>query len=203
MSERVGERFDRSRAREREAVQDEQQVQVPQGELAVLVQQRQAHPAEVPPEQRPGIGGHGRQRRLIGPGRTSRPSVGDHRPEELVDRQGLAVGGLLALHPVHRLPIERVQRVDGPLPPSLEHVPIDPRHADRLPSRRVRIVLEPPWGRRERTVSPCPGRAVQHARDETGRRVGVRLGDGHVGSLVQHPARAPSVTPNDRHDGDP
>jgi hypothetical protein len=185
MPERVGERLYRSRASEREAVQDEQQVQVPQGQLAVLVQQGPAHPAEMPPEQRPGISGHGRQRRFIGPRRTSRPPVRDQRPEELVDSQGFAVGGLLAPHPVHRLAIERVQGVDSPLPPSLEHVPIDPRHADRLPGGRIGIVLEPPWRRRERTVSPCSGRAVQHARNESDRRVGVLVGDGHIGALLR------------------
>jgi hypothetical protein len=204
MPERVGERLDRSSASEREAVQDEQQVQVPQRQLAVLVQQRQAHPPEMPPEQRPGISGHRGQRRLIGPRRTSRPSVRDHRPEQLVDSQGFAVGGLLAVHPVHRLSIECVQGVDRALAARLEHVPIDPRHADRLPGGSVRIVLEPAWGRRERTVSPCPGRAVQHARDESSRRVGVGVGDGdgHVGSLLRASSEGAIRDTDDRRFGD-
>jgi hypothetical protein len=58
--EGIGERLDRGRARQGEAVQGEQQVQVAQGQLAMLVQQRQAHPAEVPSEQLPRIGRHGR-----------------------------------------------------------------------------------------------------------------------------------------------
>ncbi len=60
MAEGIGERLDRGRARQGEAVQDEQQVQVAQGQFAMLVQQRQAHPAKVPPEERPGIGRHWR-----------------------------------------------------------------------------------------------------------------------------------------------
>jgi hypothetical protein len=154
MPQRVGEGLDGSRPGEREAVQDEQQVEVPQRQLAVMLQQRQAHATEMPPEQWAGVFCNGRQRRFVGSRGTTRPPVLDHRPQELVDRQRLAVGGLLALHPVHRLPIECVQRVDGPLSASLQHVPIDPRHPDRLPSRRVRVVLEPAGGRRQRTMGP-------------------------------------------------
>jgi hypothetical protein len=176
----VGEGLDRSSAREGEAVQDQQEVQVPQSQLTVVVQQREAHPAEMPPEQRSGTCGHGRQRRLIGPRRTSSPPVRDHRPETFVDREGLAVGGPLAPHPVHRFLVERVQRVDGPLPASLEHVPIDPRQADRVPRRGVGVVLEPPRRRRQRAVAPRSGWPVQHARDQTGRSVG----DGHGGALL-------------------
>jgi hypothetical protein len=180
--QRVGEGLDRGGTREREAVQDEQQVQVAQGQLAMLVEQCQAHPAQVAPEERMRVRGDRRQRRLVGPRWTPGPPIWDHGPESLVDRQRLAVGGPLASHPVDGLAIERVQHVDGALAPSLEHVPIDPRHADRLPGGGVRVVLQPAWRRRQCAVRPCSGRPVQHPRDQPGRGVG----DGHGGTLLQH-----------------
>jgi hypothetical protein len=99
--------------RDREAVEDEQDVKVAQGQLAVEVEQGEADPAERGAEQRAGFGGDGWQWGLVRPGWPSGPAGGHLGPEPVVHGQRLLVGGLLARHPVNSLAVELVQRVDG------------------------------------------------------------------------------------------
>ena len=129
-------------------------MQVAQRQLAVEVQERQAHPAQDGAVEGPRGRRRGRERSLVGPGWPAGPAGGHRRPEPLVHREGLLVREALAPHPVDRLPVERIQRVHGPLAPGLQHVPVDPGQPDGHPGAGVRVVLEPAGRGRQGAVGP-------------------------------------------------
>jgi hypothetical protein len=60
-----------------------------------------------------------------------------------VQREGLAVGGALALHPVDGFTVERVEGVHGALAPFFEHLAVEVGQTDGHPRGRVRVLVEP------------------------------------------------------------
>ena len=122
-------------------------MEVAQRQRTVDAEQGEAHAPQRRSEQRSGVGGLRRERRLVRAGRASGPARGNLRPEPLVHSESLLVGRVLSPHPVGRLPVEGVKRVDGALAPPLEHVSIDPGEPDGQPGAGVGVVVEPSWRR--------------------------------------------------------
>jgi hypothetical protein len=160
--ERVGQGLDGPAATDGEAIQDQENVQVAQGELPVELQQREGHPSQPDAGQYARVGGDRGQRCLIRPRRPTSPSGRDGRPEPLVDGESLLVRLALASHPLDRLLIECVELVDGPLAASFQHVPVDPRHTDRQAGASVRILVQPARSRGKGAVRPSRRRTCEH-----------------------------------------
>ena len=82
-----------------------------------------------------------------------------------MDGERLLVRLALASHPLDRLLIECVELVDGPLAASLQHVPVDPRLADRHAGAGVRILVQPARSRGKGAVGPSRRRTGEHRGD--------------------------------------
>ncbi len=112
VAERIGERLHASFALDLEAVEVEQDVELPQGELAVAVEQGETdHPQAVAP-QRACIKGGGREWHLVRAGWTPSPPSGHGGPERAVQLECSVDQGSTPIHPVDRLRVERIERID-------------------------------------------------------------------------------------------
>jgi hypothetical protein len=152
---RVRQALDRGRADDGVAVQEQEGMELAQGELAVAAQQSEADGSEPGTVERAGVVGLRRQRRLVRSGWPPRPSLRHGRPQLAMDGEGLFVGSPLAVGPVGRLAIEPVERVDGTLPASFEQVPVEPGKADGEAGGRVGVVVEPARRRWQGPVGSC------------------------------------------------
>jgi hypothetical protein len=127
-----------------EAVQVQQDVQLPQGELAVPAEEPQAGGSELDTANGARILADRRHRCLVRAGRPSAPPTGEPRPQLLVDLQGLGDQRPPPADELRRLLVECIEGVDDELATPVQHVPLDPPQPGGVPGRVVRVVLEPP-----------------------------------------------------------
>jgi hypothetical protein len=141
--ERVSEGLHRMAGVDGEAVEVQQEMQLAQRELAVPAEDAQAGRPELDTAHEPGVMGDRRHRRLVRPGRPASPAAGQRRPQLLVDVERLLDQRPPPAYELRSLLVECIERVDDHLASPVQHVPFDPPQPGRVPSRRVRIVLQP------------------------------------------------------------